>query len=471
MKNKILASLLAVCLFVGMAVPAFASATSAQSGDASDVTLATFAKAEYTIAKDDSKNFTDEVKAFVSKSKLVLDANLSFELADNNAGVFAIDGAVVSAVEKTGTATLIVKNIDDKKVGSVKIKAGAAIPQRDATGYRFIEKTNNVPVESIANNAAATTAANNFTIKVAPTPAGSDFLATDVALINDAIEAAIIKALGTTNDVSMTAESKTKIDAGKNLDDDGNLVYVIDGKTLLAGSIADQKLDADLKNVEVPVTFTSGKVITSKTTIKAVLGKVAIGVSAPSTIKIEVGQVFKLGDKAKHVASDSNINNGISYDEDYLNDDATDYDFAIVDGDGKVTGVAVGKNKIVSTMTYVNKDGKSVTKTAVTIVEVVAAGSISTAKPSLNPTAKMIVGGTHKIAVKDAGTAALTFSSYDAKVATVAADGTIKAIGVGTTKVKVAVAGSDSLYVTVTVAAAPAVVNPTKPTDVPKTGV
>ena len=235
------------------------------------------------------------------------------------------------------------------------------------------------------------------------------------------------------------------------------------------------------KDVSVEVVIEEGddaskaKTVSSKAVIKAVKGKVAIGVSAPSSITIEVGETYDIEAKAKHVASDSNIKSTISFDEDYINADAIDYDYAIVD-DGIITGIAVGKNKIVSTMKYTNSANVEVTKSATTIVNVVAKGTLPTdpeesTDPAINPTVNMMAGGTYKINVKNADASKVTFSSYNAKVATVAADGTVKAIANGTTKIAVMIDGSETLYVTLTVKDMPKPVDPTKPTTPPATGV
>ena len=604
MRKKIIATLLAVSLLVSLAMPAFASTNSNQSGDPEEVTMVAFDETSYAIQKDESVNFEEEVKAFASKDQLVLDPNLTFEIIDDNNGVFSMDGANISAVEKTGSATLIVKNIDDKKVGSIKITATNAKPEaRAATGFRFEERTYNVPVASLDTTSADPTDADKYTIKVIPTPTGAVFTQNNVddiaAKVNPALTKALdLKDLGgvvTKTKATVTVDftsllntelaadatvmiggvkvftatgidgaatrkpdmvsitkaleatsytfgtsgattafgkptikdnvatftvstgegpvtnglNKTEVDKAVLVADTSNttIAAFVDGTTVTGSAtspithtlntdgeieftVASLALTDDLvndayaaanKDVSVEVVIEEGddaskaKTVSSKAVIKAVKGKVAIGVSAPSSITIEVGETYDIEAKAKHVASDSNIKSTISFDEDYINADAIDYDYAIVD-DGIITGIAVGKNKIVSTMKYTNSANVEVTKSATTIVNVVAKGTLPTdpeesTDPAINPTVNMMAGGTYKINVKNADASKVTFSSYNAKVATVAADGTVKAIANGTTKIAVMIDGSETLYVTLTVKDMPKPVDPTKPTTPPATGV
>lgn len=591
MKKKILASLLAVCMFAGMAVPAFAAShNSSQAGDSSEVNKVTFKDASYTIAKDDAKEFDGEVRAFVNDSKLVIEPNLTFELADNNAGVFGIDDDKVYAVEKTGTATLVVRNIDEKIVGKVKISAGVAKPeQKDATGFRYTERSYNVPVYSEGNEIAKEAPAADFEIEVAPTPNGTKFDTTSKGLIETALRGDITKALhldpiDVSNDDATNGKVEIDVsdllvalETGKKLTVCGKDVTVADStspefseiKAALTGDITidsvvytlddtastsnkivlnvkaagETDIDAaavaatcknnndtsavELKASDVtvdngtdagttptsPITFdmhddniratiasealkvslvddeyakdknveTSAQVgertITSRTIIKAVPGKVAIGITAPSSVKIEVGQEYKLGERVKHVASDANIKAAVKYYEDYLNDTTADVlDYACVDDDGVVLGVAVGKNKIISETTYTKKDGGTATKRAETIVEVVKAGTLpkdTDEKVTAPSHITVVVGKTTPIVVKNAGDVTPEFKSYDDKTCTVAADGTVKGLKAGVTVVKVTVGDNDPLYVNVNVIAAPETTDPDAGTgtDVPQTGV
>lgn len=98
--------------------------------------------------------------------------------------------------------------------------------------------------------------------------------------------------------------------------------------------------------------------------------------------------------------------------------------------------------------------------------------------PSINPIVSLTVGAKYTIAVKDAGTLAPIFSSYDNKIATVDANGVVTAVAPGVIKIKVVTSPNTDarkdLYATVTVKAAPAVVDPTVPgtgTKPPATGV
>ena len=597
--KKIISTLLAVSLLVSLAVPAFASSTSGMSGDSSKVTMAAFDKSSYTIPKNSEIDFANEVSAFVDKTQLVLDANLTFELTNDTTGTFAISGSTVYAAESTGTATLIVKNIDDKQVGTVKLVAGTQKPVREASGFRFVDKINNIPATSKATSTAIGVDAKPTTIKIAPTPTGSVFSKKNKTEIEEKVIAAIVESTKLSNKVkdavigepavaheftmafsgtaagdapayftydgvkvlietgmtpydipaayadahdkaekedstkqkykvtvapspshyflifaakkggkehalpmfnssvgingigvvSMPSEdakdevitvpaSPAEISAATELDEEGNIVINIIGGAFTADELA--KFDKSKKEVAVTADMTLENGTVRRTTAKAVVqpvaGEVAINVTAPSSIKIEVGQDYKLHEKVNYVASDSNIKGTVHYDEDYLNHSADNYDYAIVSDTGVVTGVAVGKNKITSKISYKNLENKDITKYATTIVEVVAKGTLPTTPeesiaPSINPTANMFATRTHKIIVKNAGDAAVTFSTYNPKVATVAADGTVKAMAEGTTKIAVMIDGLETLYVTVNVKELTPPGDVTKPTTPPATGV
>ena len=602
MRKKIIATLLAVSLLVSLAMPAFASTNSSQSGDSSEVTMVAFEEKMYTIPKNGEKDFAGEVDAFVDKDQLVIDPNLTYELTDDTTGTFAISGSTVYAVEKTGSATLVVKNIDDKKVGSVKITAGAEKVVREATGFRFVSKTNDIPAESLSNSIALGVDAGEFIIKVAPTPSGSKFNPEDKTTVETAVMDALkgsysnLSTTGTVDGtdakatytidladctvattgithafgiklttpvaftatadgtadalvlelkkisdskydftaegtgsasavVTMTAkENGVDLDAKKitdskitglanasgamtvvtentvvgdkettiginlsalpELDADNNIQIKVHAGAFDLAALNKYNADSDKSEREIIVTETltsdedgTTRETTAKAIVNPVAGKVAIGVTAPSSIKIEVGEEYKLHEKVKHVSSDANIKSKIKYDEEYINDDAADYDYAIVSDTGVVTGVAVGKNKVVSTISYMDKDGSTTKyKYATTIVEVVAKGTLPTnpdesTAPAINPTVNMMAGGTYKINVKNADASKVTFSSYNPKVATVANDGTVKAMANGTTKIAVMIDGSETLYVTLTVKDMPKPVDPTKPTTPPATGV
>ncbi|MEG0692853.1 MAG: hypothetical protein RR444_07205, partial [Oscillospiraceae bacterium] len=76
MKNKILASLLAVCLFVGLAVPAFA--LSSQSGIDGDIKTIDFSAKSFSVENGKGKNIADELQAFASTKQLVQDPSIEW---------------------------------------------------------------------------------------------------------------------------------------------------------------------------------------------------------------------------------------------------------------------------------------------------------------------------------------------------------------------------------------------------------
>ena len=592
--KKIISTLLAVSLLVSLAVPAFASSTSSQSGDPSKVKTVAFDKSSYTIPKNSEIDFANEVSAFVDKTQLVLDANLTFELTNDTTGTFAISGSTVYAAESTGSATLVAHNIDGKIVGSMKISAGAQKPERQATGFKLEYGTYNIPrfvsssgtiteikaTGKINSGGSDSTTQTNVTLHV-----GSGTLTkmydTDYNLnsglknneiiaifdnqiiIIDGVQYKITTTQVPNPTRTVMAETLTLTElegpngfSGKSLEGQsvqltcdypsfgGNnthpavetqapsgggsgdtqaveiiavsqpkdAVFTAEQQTAINGLMETLYQQAAGLNVSTEVVHESGKpdkVVIAKNANRSPLGSVvtikevvsfptnsnnstrditinakfesvpavkAKTIAMPSTMTLEVGEKFTIAPNT----SPSNINQDytISWSEDVIgNNDVYDYAIVsneVVDGvemsNGVITAVAVGSNKIVGNLQV---NGVTVGTTTMT-VNVVAEGTKPvdpTTQPSLNPTVNMIVGTTHPIVVKNIGNSAVTFSSYHADIATVAADGTIKAMAQGTTKIQVMIDGSETLYVTVNVKNMPAPGDVTKPTTPPSTGV
>ncbi len=553
MKNKILASLLAVCLFVGMAVPAFAAYSSVE-GDATKITSIEFTKKELTLANGEEKNLSELVKAYESKEKMVLDLSTIEYSLEGNSLAFGITGSTVVAVDNSGTSTAVAKTADGKVIAKLPLKATPVTADRYATGFRFASSINNIAVGANAEDVS---------FKVSPMPAGAVLTDINRGVIDTAVKAAVAKAMrhyktadqidsedanlaivglpvdwtvnfeakdatATTdeNKVIVTKDDTTKklsivltsgfttiaavetininvanaelakvmsgvkfvkttgdktvlkVKTGNVVAKDGTAVdpvvgYAMDGKDMKYTVTAPAGLLPSIrKAIEATASITdkdgiNPREIKAAASFQNIAATKAIAVGGPGTITIEVGETYKAGEKLAYAPSAANVGKAVTWSLDYLNDKATSYDYAIVDG-GDITGVAVGSNKVIATL---NGD---TSKAATIIVNVVAKGTLpkpTDKKPTTPLHVNMIVGNTHKIAIKDVPANVVpVFAGLNDKVATVTADGTIKAVAAGNAVVKVTV-GTEVIYVNVIVKAAPAVVDPTKPTDVPKTGV
>ena len=573
MKKKVLSALLAVALFVGLAVPAFASTESTQAGDPSKVTKIEFADSSYELKQDVEKDFDGEVKVYETNKKLVLDHNqLSWSL-EGGSTAFTITGSKVTAIEKTGTATLVVKDDESGKViAKTKLTAVANPKEKFATSYKFASTNNKIPFAASTNaNSTKTSndAAEDYTFKVYPIPAGTSWgvnendvktevigkvntalgltasagtpavaavysidltgmtsgtiteafgitglsvnFDTDAATTAAALKAALSKAGYTFavvgSKVTMTADV-AGIDAGATAIKAGSVVGAVGissatvtedvaGADAGAGSgVEFVKVDGDDSNamvfkvnktdlattakelnkqiaVNTTVAFTNQegkaqKSVNAKTIFTPVLTKEYKTIAVLSNKTIEVGGTFSVADTVKKGATDSNVNGGVSYSERAL--DTSDVeDYAIVNSDGKVTGVAVGTNYIVATLD--NGNGEAVCK--VTVVEKGTLPAETSDMKLSSTTATLVVGGTSYITVANAPEDGIEWSIDNDNATIVAAKGAVKIFAkkVGTATVTCTVNGVELGKIAVTVKAADTT-EPTKPgaTTNPQTG-
>lgn len=487
MKKKVLSTLLAVCLFVGMAVPAvFAAPLSALSGNSDEVTAIKFAKDSYSIAKDDSKDFADQVTAFATNKKLVQEPNLTWEL-DSQDGKFSISNSTVYALESGATATLTAVSEDGKVKAKIKLTSTAAVPaKKDATGFKFVDRTITLrtPV-MIASTGLPLGDAGSTAIefKIAPNSASTAFTPAQINAIGTAVKAELVALLNAAGATSVS-DSATYF-APVKTNDDGHIVV-----TLLVNS-----LNADLDNAtkvnsfidalkttnNLDVTADIGTVAVprdanAKTTVKATKGVVAGNIGGPSNISIQVGETFELGKKVNVAPSNANVVNTKQYSLDYYGNNS-EYEYAVVDNDGKVTGVAVGKTIVVTELTLLDKT----VKTVKTVVDVVPAKSTTTT-PEVGPakisatTASIKVGTQVTLSVKDAAKDAKITWKVDNKNVSIdpytGSATVVRGKVAGTSKVTALVDGVEVGTCTITVAAADTTVTPptTTPTPNPSTG-
>lgn len=202
MKNKVLATLMSVCLFAGMAVPAFAVTTSTQSGQNSDITKGVFLKDNYELANGADKKMGPEIRAFVSTRQLTQspDINWAVENLDDKFAFYISTEGKVEAREDSGSANIIARLNDGTIVAKTTIKATPRKKTVWATGYSFKNSTETMLLgaktlfinndSGLATRDATTDVLNangvqNF--KIVPAPAGAVFTEAQVKAITDTI--------------------------------------------------------------------------------------------------------------------------------------------------------------------------------------------------------------------------------------------------------------------------------------------
>ncbi len=206
MKKKVLSAVMAAMMIASMAVPAFASDTSTQAGDPSKVTRIEFSKNSYEMKQDVEKDFAEEIRVYETDDKLILDNNqLVWEL-EGDSTAFSIEGSRVVAIEKSGTATLTVKDGETGKI-SAKVTL-TAVPnpiKQYATSYKFGSTTNKIPVGDHAQD---------YTFRVYPIPAGSSWGVNENAVrseIENRVNAVLGLGSGTPAANKSAAKAKTTV--------------------------------------------------------------------------------------------------------------------------------------------------------------------------------------------------------------------------------------------------------------------
>lgn len=247
---------------------------------------------------------------------------------------------------------------------------------------------------------------------------------------------------------------------------DGSISFIVD-PSALAALASPEKMIGRNAYVRVYNEFFASASTFKSATISIVGETYTAPVGLPAVINVGVGQNLDLRTVATGLKDKKDGYKIAQYNNDQTLVEANRIAKVLADTNYMVRGLAQGTTTILI--------GE------VPVKLVVGAGNMpdNTYKnPSINPIITLTVGAKYTIAVKDAGTEAPVFSSYDNKIATVDANGVVTAVAPGTIKIKV-VTGPNTdnrkdLYATVTVKAAPAVVDPTVPgtgTKPPATGV
>lgn len=378
MKKKVLSALLAATLFVGMAIPAFASfPTSTVAGTDEEITALVFTADSYTVKNGADLDLSEKVTAFVGKDKLVQDPTLEWSIEDNNVDLaFTLTNAgVASASEDKGTAVVTVTANDGKVKATTKLVAAKAdADKKDAVTFKF-EKA----------SYTLRTGNYNVTDSVAIVPTSDAY-----AFTKEQID--VLKAAKLTLTDRNGAPVKDVVISEGTLDG-GKIVFTVDAN----------KAEADLKNLTLStgkVEFPIGK--STKEQVKSAKAVTTAAVAATKfgktgSVTIEVGQTYDLNKKIKFGPSNYNYGGEIAegdWAQVYYNDDAEYDDYAVVNEKGVVLGVAVGKNKIAATF------GE---QTVEITVNVVAKGALAASEAKLAADkAALTVGGTYWLEVKNA---------------------------------------------------------------------
>lgn len=489
MKNKILATLLSVCLFAGLAVPAFAAVdvtTSPLTAAAEDGKTIVTTKSSLTIENGGTENLLDYVTLLVDKNLAADPSLLQWDIEGDDDGAFVNNGESYTAIADKGTAYAVVSTEDGKE--SIKIKLTAKPAARDivATGFRF--KDNAYSLQGGINGGAAPYA--DSVIKLAATPSGAKFSDTQKAKF-DAIVA-----------VWDDQDAFFKSDAGITLGNlvgalaEGNKEYHItftaanmgavepSGTTPTAGLAWGDAANAAFENTTVtkvtdyntlkiamtdfPLANGTNTTRTSSTKVKVVAPKDFAAVRNNGTLTIKVGETKDLDDWTKVIPTDTNAaDTARSYFFDYYNSAADEMDFAAINGDNVIKGVKVGKFKVTATAENEAGDTLSTTFTVNVIPWSATAETTDSEVKLANSVGNTMVGGTFKMTVNGAAAdAAITYGSLNETIATVDAEGNVKGIAAGTTKVWASVDGGEKLYCEVTVKAG----STNGSTNVPQTG-
>lgn len=175
MKKRILSAVVSLCLFVGMAVPAFAEYSS-QSGSDSDIKILEFAKTSYTVKNGYEIDLSKELTAYASIKQLVQNPSVEWNLENDSKFAFSLDSnGILSANEDSGTANVVVKANGVSK--SVKVTATREA-QGGATGFNFEKGT-----YTLFTGADATMMDKDQSIDIIPSPAGTVFTSSQVSEI------------------------------------------------------------------------------------------------------------------------------------------------------------------------------------------------------------------------------------------------------------------------------------------------
>lgn len=447
MKKKILATLLAITLFVGIAVPAAIAASSDAAGDAKKVSKITIAEATYTIVQGETKDFADQIAVYENDTKLVLDhGHIQYSLLANvgASSDFEIVGSTVKALKPGATATLTVfDNYGEKArtTATIKSVAPSASASKAIESFTFAKSLYTLPVG---------VGAEDQKIVIESHPKGTTF----DAAAKTAADTAVIAALGAATP-ALTTTAGTPIEGGTKIE------YTILAADLAAeaATTANSSVVATCDNFLTTVTSN----FTATTAFRLVTAVPAAGVNIGNEMTVKVGERVALP-TVTYYPTNANVNKAVTWSIEAFVNDGNAYQYAVVDGD-KVLGVnsnTPGKARLKAAL-----PSGSATETIVNVKSASFAGLVT---PTLPSTLKVATGKTATLAISNlpAGVTA-TWKSETAAVATVT-NGVVKGVKAGTSKVTATLSTGEVLTCVVTVSGTATPVAPVAPvTDKPST--
>lgn len=455
MKKKILSTLLAVCLFVGMAIPAVFAASSDAAGDAKKVSKITVLKDTYEITVGDSKKFADQISVFENDTKLVLDhGHIQYSLLANvgDSSDFEISGDEVKALKAGATATLtIFDNYGEKARTSVKIKsvAGTVASTKKIESYTFENSLYTLPVG---------TDAEKQTIVVESHPKGTKFTH---ATANEAVAPVIatLASAGIANVTGAYNKDKNKVEL-----------------TIPAASLTGLSTSNVNKPIEVKDTnFVNGKEFKATTALRLVTAIKATGVSVPQDITVKVGETVD-APKVTYYPTNANVGKSVSWAIiPYIND-GNAYQYATLTGDDLNKVLGVNSNTPAKARLQAILNGVTTTECIVNVKPATFAGTVT---PFISKSSgELKVGGVMALEVLNLPQGVTVKWSYDSKTTGIVdfapwtgAKTNVYAKKAGTVAVKATLSNGEVYTANITVKAAD-VVKPgtTAPSTNPQTG-
>lgn len=461
MKKKILSTLLAVCLFVGVAIPAvFAAERSDAAGDAKKVTKITIEKDYYEIKQGESKDFADQIAVYENDTKLVLDhGHIQYSLLANtgDSSDFAITGSEVKALKVGATATLtIFDNYSEKARTTVKIKAIA--PTADITrkieSFTFADSLVTVPVGNGMDEAV------EFVVE--SHPKGTKFTSVTDAKkkTDDAVAAAFAKA-GLT-----VAPGELK------KDDENKITYKIPAIPDFSTILVDTKAAVKNQNYNLEATeknYVNAKEFKSTVAVRYVDAIKASGIYIPQNLTVKVGEKVATP-KVTYYPSNANFGKKVTWDVmPYIND-GNAYQYAVLNADNdKVIGV--NSNNPAKARLQAKLANVATTECIVEVKPATWAGKVT---PFISKTSgEMKVGGVMALEVANLPQDVTVAWSFDSKTAGIidfapwkGNKTNVYAKKAGTVDVKATLSNGEVYKATITIKEADAV----KPADPAKPG-
>lgn len=420
--KKVWAVLLAVSMFVLLAIPAFAEfSDSTESGSPEEITQLVFKQSSYTVKLDETIDLSQEVIAYCGSKKICQYPDLEFSVDSDNLIFTVYTNGKVTAFESSGTAVLTVKELTTGKTATCKLIAARASSSTSSAASDFKFSSSSYTFYTNCSPSEQTP------IKVLPVN-GTKFTEAQKTAINNAVVV--------DSDISIPLKMQ---------EENGALLFY-PTKVLTATS---KRATARITVDKFPDT---NKRLVKQFSLSIEAGSTAKNIGKKSNVKVEVGKTVDLNDYVIYNKS-ANVGKSCSFTLDFYNDNSSSMDYAVLGDDGHtIQGISVGRMKAVATL---DGTGNSVEL----VVDVVARGSTSAVNASLTPSSGSVaVDSTLVITAKNIPEDAdlLWYASNDSLVSMTEGTNnvTVKGLKAGTVTITLQVNGEDAAKATVTVTAA-----------------